>query len=197
MLKNGAVVVFVILITLCCIPSARAAKPAPAAPDVDTIMNKVDDLLRGKSSEALVRMNVKTKHWQRSMTMKIWSLGEEKSLVKVLKPIKERDMATLKVDRDIWNYLPKTDRTIKLTAAMMMGSWMGSHFTNDDLVRESRWSDDYDSQISFSGERNGRRLIDVTAKPKPDAPVVWGQGGGHGARGGSHAADDRLLRRGK
>ncbi len=161
--------------------AAQAAETAKATPaekpayDVDSIMNKVDDLLRGKSSESLVEMNVKTQHWQRSMTMKMWSLGEEKSLVKVLKPIKERDTATLKVDKDIWNYLPKTDRTIKLTAAMMMGSWMGSHFTNDDLVRESRWSDDYSSKLGFVGERNGQKLIEIIAKPKPDAPVVWGK----------------------
>ena len=75
----------------------------------------------------------------------------------------------------MYTYLPKTDRVIRLTSGMMMGSWMGSHFTNDDLVKESRLSEDYDPKITFKGERDGRQIIEFNLMPKPDAPVVWGK----------------------
>jgi hypothetical protein len=82
----------------------------------------------------------------------------------------------LKVENDIWNYLPKVDRTIKVPASMMSGAWMGSHFTNDDLVKHSRFDTDYDCTFSAKPEgREGHYLIDCI--PKPDAPVVWGRVG--------------------
>jgi outer membrane lipoprotein-sorting protein len=107
--------------------------------------------------------------------MEAWSEGKDKSLVKILAPKKDRGIATLKVDKNIWNYLPKINRVTKIPPSMMMGSWMGSHFTNDDLVKESSYEDDYDSSITFSGERDGQRIYEVTSVPRPQAVVVWGK----------------------
>lgn len=143
--------------------------------DIKAILDKFDDLWRGDSSTSQITMNIKTKHWERSLTMQSWSLGKERSLVRVLKPLKEKGMATLKVAKEIYNYLPDTDRTIKITSSMMMGSWMGSHFTNDDLVKESRMADDYHTTATFVGTRDGLDVIELTSIPKPNAPVVWGK----------------------
>jgi hypothetical protein len=141
----------------------------------EDIMNYIDDLWRGTSSRATMTMHVKTDRWERTITMTGWSLDRDYSLVRILSPKKEADTATLKVGNDIYNYLPKTDRTIKITSGMMMGSWMGSHFTNDDLVKESRLSQDYDLRIVFEGMRNGVDIWEIELIPKPDAAVVWGK----------------------
>jgi len=162
----------VLILAVCAPGSAGAAQPAK---DARTILKKVDDLWRGESSQSLVSMRVKTAHWERTLVMDVWTEGTENSLVKIIKPLKEQGIATLKVGNEIYNYLPKTDRTIKLTAAMMMGSWMGSHFTNDDLVKESRMSEDYSSRITFAGRRDGQDIIEITLIPKPQAAVVWGK----------------------
>jgi hypothetical protein len=95
--------------------------------------------------------------------------------MRILAPIKEKGTTTLKSGDSIYTYLPKTDRTIKLTSGMMSGSWMGSHFTNDDLVKESRRSDDYDVSLTFDGKRNDREELEFTLLPKEDAAVVWGK----------------------
>jgi len=139
------------------------------------IVDQVDQLLRGKSSIATVKMQISTKNWQRSLSMQIWSLGTENVLVRINKPKKEAGTATLKVGNNIWNYLPKVNRTIKIPASMMMASWMGSHFTNDDLIKESRLIRDYFIAISFEGERDGTEVYEFTLTPKPEAPVVWGK----------------------
>ena len=89
--------------------------------------------------------------------------------------IKDRGIATLKVEANIWNYLPKINRVTKVPSSMMSGSWMGSHFTNDDIVKESTYEDDYDSHISFEGAREGRAVYEMTSLPKPEAAVVWGK----------------------
>ena len=102
------------------------------------IIDKVDQMLRGDSSQGRVEMAVVTRRWKRNVMMEIWSEGTDKALIKVLQPKKEAGMTTLKVGSDMWNYLPKIDRTIRIPTSMMMASWMGSHFTNDDLVKESR-----------------------------------------------------------
>jgi hypothetical protein len=130
---------------------------------------------RGKSSYAVMKMSVQTAHYKRELVLEGASLGKEKSLIVILSPKKEKGTATLKSGNSIYTYLPKTDRTIKLTSGMMMGSWMGSHLTNDDLVKESRMTDDYNVSITFEGERNGRKEIDFLLDPKPDSAVVWGK----------------------
>jgi outer membrane lipoprotein-sorting protein len=139
------------------------------------IIDEIDRILRGDSSHGVATMQVVTEHWERSVTMEVWSLGTDYSLVRVTAPAREAGTATLKAKDDIWNYLPKVDRTIKIPAAMMMGSWMGSHFTNDDLVKESRLVEDYDIELAYEGEREGDEVWEFRLTPKPEAPVVWGR----------------------
>ncbi len=139
------------------------------------IMDRVDRILRGESSHGFATMEVVTQHWERTLEMEIWSLGTEYSLVRITAPRKEAGTATLKAGRDIWNYLPRVDRTIKIPASLMMGAWMGSHFTNDDLVKESRLVDDYEIEIGFEGLREGEEIWEFVLRPRPEAPVVWGR----------------------
>lgn len=156
---------------------AHAQPPASVPPGTDArdIVDRVDRLLRGDSSEGELTMAVVTGRWKRTVTMKIWSQGTDRALVKVVAPPKEAGTATLKAGGDIWNYLPKIDRTIRVPSSMMMASWMGSHFTHDDLVKESRLIRDYDIRIAFDGERAGGRLWEFALTPRPEAPVVWGR----------------------
>lgn len=150
--------------------------PSPPSPDEQearAILLEIDDLWRATSSQGMVRMEVKTANYTRTMRMEIWSKGKDKSLVRIVSPLKEKDTASLKTGNALYTYLPKTDRTIRLTSSMMMSSWMGSHFTNDDLVKESRLSEDYDPRISFKGKREGREIIEFTLSPRQDAAVVW------------------------
>ena len=151
------------------LPGALVAQTA------EEIVDRVDRMLRGESSEATVVMEVVTEHWNRSMEMKIWSLGTEYSLIRILSPQKEAGTATLKANQDIWNYLPRVDRTIKLPPSLMSAAWMGSHFTNDDLVKESRIIEDYDIEIGFEGMRDGVEVWEFVLTPKPEAAVVWGR----------------------
>ncbi len=150
------------------------AVAAPAAGQTPReIVRHVDDLLRGESSRGRVTMEVVTARWTRSMEMDMWSLGRDYSLVRVLAPARDAGTATLKVQRDIWNYLPRVDRTIKVPGAGMGGAWMGSHFTYDDLVRESSLVDDFDIRLAFEGARRGDEIWELGLTPRPEAPVVW------------------------
>ncbi len=160
-------------LTVAACPPTAAAQTSPQ--EASEIVRHVGDLLRGESSHGKVRMEVVTERWTRTMEMEMWSLGQDYSLVRVLSPSREAGTATLKVDRDIWNYLPRVDRTIKVPGSGLGGSWMGSHFTYDDLVRESSMVDDYEIEVSFEGERDGTEIWEFTLVPLPEAPVVWGR----------------------
>ncbi len=148
--------------------------PAAEHPDPRDLLDRADDLHRGDSSHARVTMRVKTDRWDRTLSLDIQSRGEERSLIKILSPAKEAGMATLKVEDNIWNYLPKVDRTMKVPAGMMSGAWMGSHFTNDDLVKESRMAEDYSYAYAATPDDGGGLYV-VRCLPRPDAPVVWGE----------------------
>lgn len=162
-----------LLLTMLIANSPLWAQEQPITPK--QILDKVDDLFRSNSSKGLATMTVTTAHWKRSLSLEMWSKGKDKSLMRVLAPKKEKGTATLRSGNDIWNYLPKVKRVIKLPSSMMAASWMGSHFTNDDLVKESRMADDYTFEITFSGEREGQEIVEVTCHPKSDAAVVWGK----------------------
>lgn len=145
---------------------------ANASPDVHELLARVDDLMRGDSSQGTMTMRVKTKRFERTMTMEMWSKGTERSLIRITEPAKEKGTATLKVEDQIWNYLPKVDRTIKVPGSMMSGSWMGSHFSNNDLVREVRFSEDFDCEVEDRTEQGEWLIVCV---PHEDTPVVWGK----------------------
>ena len=146
-----------------------------SAIEVADLIRHIDELWRGETSRANMSMTVKTRRYERSMTMEAWSKGLDHSLIVIRKPVKDKDIATLKVEQNIWNYLPKINRVTKVPSSMMSGSWMGSHFTNDDLVKESTFVDDYVSRITFEGERQGSMVYQIESIPLEDAAVVWGK----------------------
>lgn len=151
-------------------------RPVPVfAMEVEELIAHIDELWRGETSRANMTMSVKTRRYQRSMTMEAWSRGQEYSLIVIRKPTKDKDIATLKVEQNIWNYLPKINRVTRVPSSMMSGSWMGSHFTNDDLVKDSTFLRDYISKITFEGEKNGSMVYEITSTPLRDAAVVWGK----------------------
>jgi hypothetical protein len=139
------------------------------------IVDYVDRLMRGESSHATVTMDIETENWSRTLEMEVWSRGRDHSLVRVLSPRSEAGMATLMSEEQVWNYLPRADRTIKIPPSLMMGAWMGSHFTNDDLVKESQLIDDYDIDLGFEGDRDGVPVWEFVLTPSEEAAVVWGR----------------------
>ena len=165
--------------TLLCLAALVAPMPLgalelPSPERSEEIIDHVDRVLRGDSSRAEVELAVVTRRWERNMELAIVSEGTDKALVRVLAPRREEGAATLKVGTDIWNYLPRADRTVRVPSSMMMASWMGSHFTNDDLVQHSRMIRDYEIEATFAGERNGVELYEFSLTPREDAAVVWG-----------------------
>ena len=147
-----------------------AVRPSFAL-DVEALVRQVEQQYMGASSRAQTTMMVKTSHWERSLEMEAWSLDRDYFLVRIIEPAKERDVATLKRFREVWNYLPKVDRVIKVPPSMMGGSWMGSHITNDDLVKANHIEKDYNLRLI---EETDTYFL-VECLPKADAAVVWGK----------------------
>jgi len=128
-----------------------------------------------KSSIATVEMQITKEDFQRKISMQFWSLGESNILIRIRSPQEDAGTAILKVGNKLWYYLPKANRTVKMPASMTMTPWMGSHFTLDDLVKESRLTNDYVIATSFEGQRDGVATSEYTLTPRPAAAVVWGK----------------------
>ena len=139
------------------------------------ILDSVDDLYRSNSSHGILSLAVVTTNWQRTLILEQWSKDHNKHLIKVLKPKKEKGLATLRFKNNIWNYMPKVKRVVKIPSSMMSSSWMGSHFTNDDLVKQSRMAIDYNFSITHEGIKDGIDIIEISCIPKRNAAVVWGK----------------------
>jgi len=146
--------------------------PALAAEiDLQALIRTVERQYSGESSAVVVEMTVKTGHWERQLRMQSWSLGREHFLIRILEPVKEKGVATLKVAGAVWNYLPKVDRVIRIPPSMMGGAWMGSHITNDDLVKANHIDEEYVFRLLAEDQQSWT----IEGIPKPEAPVIWGK----------------------
>lgn len=139
------------------------------------IVEKANDKMQGESNIAEMTMRIIRPTWTREVSMKSWSKGTKYSLVLVTAPARDKGSAFLKRNTELWNWQPTIDRVIKMPPSMMMQSWMGSDFTNDDLVKESSVVEDYIHRILKDTVMNGYQAWKLELIPKEDAAVVWGK----------------------
>ncbi len=144
-------------------------------PSATEIIKKCDQLLRGNTSIGTYEMTVTTPNWQRTLKLDAWSRGKEMTFIRITSPAKEAGVGSLRIQTNMWNYLPKVERIIKIPPSLMMQPWMGSDFTNDDLVKESSVVDDYTHEFLGLETFDGFEAYKVKLIPKPHAPVVWGK----------------------
>ena len=139
------------------------------------IIRKADEKTRGLSSEGTMTMTVIRPDWTRTITMKTWSKSREYSLVLITSPAKDKGGVFLKIKTEMWNWVPAIDKTIKIPPSMMLQSWMGSDFTNDDLVRQSSIVVDYTHKLLGKEMVREMECYKIELTPLPEAAVVWGK----------------------
>jgi len=145
------------------------------AQDVQEIVRRADEKFRGLSSQSSMTMIIERPSWSRTVSMKSWSLGNDYSMIYITAPAKEKGQVFLKRQSEMWNWVPTIERMIKIPPSMMMQSWMGSDFTNDDLVRESSLIEDYHHELAGEEKIQDYDCYKISLTPRVDAPVVWGK----------------------
>lgn len=156
--------------TLCLLFGLLAGAQPPDAAD---IIRRMEDKMRGETAEITMKMTVVRPRFTREMKMKSWSKGQDYSLILLQEPVRDRGTAFLKRKKEIWNYVPSVDRMIKLPPSMMSQSWMGSDFSNDDLVRESSTINDFKHRILRSEIYEGLDCWVIEMVPLPGSSVVY------------------------
>jgi outer membrane lipoprotein-sorting protein len=141
------------------------------ANEAEEIIKKVDANMRGNDIYMKMTMNVVYYGHKRSMKMEMWGKSDKKSFVKVLYPPKDKGITFLSLNNQMWQYIPKIERIIKIPPSMMLQNWMGSDITNDDMARQSSIVDDYTPKILKTKEN----IVIIELDPKPNAAVVWGK----------------------
>jgi outer membrane lipoprotein-sorting protein len=140
------------------------------------LVKRADDKMRGeKSSYSVMSMRIVRPTWERTISFKSWGKGTELSLVYITSPAKDKGQSFLKIRNEMWNWNPAINRIIKLPTSMLSQGWMGSDFTNDDLLNQRSVVVDYTHEFAGEEEVSGELCHRITLTPKPDAPVVWGK----------------------
>ncbi len=139
------------------------------------IVQKANDKVNGKTSKGIMKMTIVRPDWSREVEMKLWSKGTDYYIIYITAPVKDKGQVFLKRLNEMWNWMPTISRMIKIPPSMMGQSWMGSDFTNDDLVKMNSIVDDYDHSILGSEEVGGYDCYKIQLIPKPEAAVVWGK----------------------
>jgi len=137
------------------------------------IVKKADDNMRGKTSQADITIKIIRPTWSREMNMKAWSKGDDYSMILVTSPAREKGTVFLKRIKEVWNWIPSIERTIKLPPSMMSQSWMGTDFTNDDLVKAASSVSDYDHKLQGKETILDKDCYKIEMIPKPSAAIVW------------------------
>ncbi len=139
------------------------------------IIQKADEKMRGNTSQAEIIIKTVRPSWSREMTIKTWMKGTNLAMILVRAPAKDKGIVYLKRKKEVWNWLPSLEKIIKLPPSMMSQSWMGTDFTNDDLVKESSVVNDYDHSIIGDTTIDTRNCYIIQMLPKPETAVVWGK----------------------
>ena len=143
--------------------------------DIAGIIKQADEKFRGSSSMGELTMIIERQTWSREVTMKSWTLGNDFSLIFITAPAKEKGQVFLKRQKEMWNWVPTIERMIKIPPSMMMQSWMGSDFTNDDLVRESSLAEDYRHKLLREEVQQGLNCYVIELIPHEESSVIWGK----------------------
>lgn len=139
------------------------------------IVKKMDNNMRGETSQAILMIKTVRPTWSREMTVKTWMKGTNYAMILVQAPIKEKGIVFLKRKKEVWNWMPTLERNIKLPPSMMTNSWMGTDFTNDDLIKEASVVEDYFHKIVGDTIIDNRNCYIIEFLPKPNTAVVWGK----------------------
>ena len=145
------------------------------AQNAKEIVRKTDEKAKGKTSIANKTVQIIRPTWSREMSIKTWTKGNDLVLIYVMAPAKEKGVVYLKRFKEIWNWVPSIERNIKMPPSMMSQSWMGTDFTNDDLVKEASILEDYDHTFLEDVVVDGRTCYKIQLLPKPKSAVVWGK----------------------
>lgn len=145
------------------------------AQDPKEIVQKADSKMRGTTSMGELTIKTIRPSWTRAMDVKVWVKGTDYSMIRIQSPAKDKGIVFLKRKKEVWNWMPSLERTIKLPPSMMSQSWMGTDFTNDDLVKESSILNDYNHSIAGDTIIGDRNCYIILMIPKPEAAVVWGK----------------------
>ena len=142
--------------------------------DPAELIERVEQALRGDTVRMRAEMRITTPRWTRVVEFSSWDdRAGDRSLIRILSPRKDRGTGFLRVQGTFWTWLPRVERTLRIPPSMMLQSWMGSDFTNDDLARESSLSEDYSARSLGGRDLQGTRAWGVELTPHADAPVVW------------------------
>jgi len=144
------------------------------AQDAQTIVEDSFHYMRGKTSISTVSMTIHRSNWERVMSIKAWTKGEDESILWITSPPKDLGNGTLKKGEQMWIYNPKVNRAIKIPPSMMSQAWMGSDFSNNDLSKTDSLLYDYRHTIIDTEIHEGKKVYVVKSRPKADAPVIWG-----------------------
>jgi len=131
--------------------------------------------MRGNTLQGELSIQIIRPAYTRSMDLKMWAKGDDYAFIQLLAPAREKGITFLRRKKEVWNWIPALERSIKLPPSMMSQSWMGTDFTHDDLVRESSLTRDYEQTIAGEETIQGRKCWKIQLIPHPDAAVVWGK----------------------
>ncbi|MFZ4712344.1 MAG: outer membrane lipoprotein-sorting protein [Bacteriovoracaceae bacterium] len=132
-----------------------------------------DDQIRGESSDGRFSLEIETPEWKRTLEIKALVNGKDHSIVFIENPPKEKGTGTLRIESQMWNYLPKLKRTVTISPSMLLTSWMGSDFTNDDLLKASSISGDYNHKFLADEKVDGETYKVIENTSKDSAKVLW------------------------
>ena len=146
-----------------------------AALTAEQILERAEQKLAASTMVADMTIKIERPKWNKTMSLKTWAKGTEYAMAYVKGPEKDKGTVYLKAENDVYNYLPKIKKTIKLPATLLSQNWMGTDMSTDDLVKLTQITKDYDAKLTGSETVSGRDCYTIVLAPKATADVLWGQ----------------------
>ena len=146
-----------------------------SALSAEEIIKKADEKVRGKTNHSTMEMEIVRPTWKRNISFRAWGRGLDYSMTYITSPAKDKGQVFMKRKTEMWNWMPTIGRMIKIPASMMSQGWMGSDYTNDDILKESSMVVDYNHNLVAEEKVEGFDCYKIEMIPKEEAAVIWGK----------------------
>lgn len=143
-----------------------SAVPILGAESATEILQKLDYNQAPSSVIYDVQMVIHQAGRVDTKTLKLYGEGQEKSYALFLSPARDKGTAILRLNDNLWMYLPSAERTMKISGHMLRQSFMGSDFSYSDSTERLRLLELYDAAVTGAAELDGRNVYLLELKAK-------------------------------
>lgn len=143
------------------------------AENVDDIIKKIDYNQAPESVIYTAKMAIHKDNKTTEKELKIYGKGKNKTFVEFNAPARDKGTRYLRLETNLWMYLPSAEKTVKIAGHMLRQGMMGSDFSYEDQTERMKFFENYTFSIEKEDTLNDRKVYVMNLEAKPNIEITY------------------------